>query len=86
MVVAMTPMGMVQMAGHQIIDMVTMRNCFVAAVRTVNVARRMRLAFVAGGTFVGVGIVNSKGMLIVVVAVPVMEVAVVKIIDVILMQ
>jgi hypothetical protein len=78
MVVAMITMGMVQPSIHEVIDMVPMGHGFVPAGRAVRVrADRLRR------TLDGIGRVDRDGMLINVTLVRVMQVAIMKIIDMI---
>lgn len=48
MVVAMVAVGMVQVAIHEVVDMVTVGDGFVAATRAMNVGGRVGAAVVAG--------------------------------------
>jgi hypothetical protein len=79
MVVAMITMGMVQPSIHKVIDMVPVGHGFVPAGRAVRVrADRLRR------TLDGIGRVDWDGMLINVTLVRVMQVAIMKIIDMII--
>jgi hypothetical protein len=79
MVVAMIAMGMVQPSIHEVIDMVPMGHGFMPAGRAVRVrAGRLR------GAVHGIGRVDWNGMLINVILVRVMQMAIVKIIDMII--
>lgn len=76
MVVAMTTMGMVQPSIHEVIDVVPMRHGFVPAGRAVLVrADGLRRALH------GIGRVDRNGMLINVILVRMMQMAIMKIID-----
>ena len=78
MVVAMIAMGMMQPSIHEVIHMVPMRHGFVAAGRAMRVrADRLR------GALHGIGRGDRDGMLINVILVRVMQMAIVKIIDMI---
>jgi hypothetical protein len=80
MVVAMVPMGMVQPSIHEVIDMVPMGHGFVPAGRAMLVrAGRLRCALY------GIDRVDRDDMLINVILVRVMQMAIVKIIDVVAM-
>ena len=72
----MVAVRMMQPPAHEVIDMVTVRYCFVSAVRAVAMrAARLRRALH------GVGGVNRDGVLVDVIAVHVVEVAVMQIVD-----
>lgn len=79
-IVAMVAMRMMEMSINQIVHMVAMRNSGVATIRAMNMLRRV---FVGGKTrsaFAGIGRINSNRMFVHMVAVRMMQVAVVKII------
>ena len=79
----MPAMGMVQVPGHQIIDVVTVRHRFVAAMRAMLVARLMPPAFVARRTIVRVRPADPNRVLIVVVIMMMVQVPIMQIIHVI---
>ena len=77
--VAVIPVGMVQMPVHQVINMITVRNSRMPAVRAMNVVMVVTLAIMAHAT-VRVGVRDRNGMLVVVVLMgavkmPVMQVS-----------
>ena len=49
MIIAMVTVRVVQVAIDEVVDMVSVWNCFVTAIRSVNVARIMSAASVGGG-------------------------------------
>jgi hypothetical protein len=85
MIVAVVTMRVVQMVGHQVIHMVAVRHLGMATVRTMHMRFRVPSAGVlrrAGG---GVGGGHGQNMLVHMVAVDVVQVAVMQVIDVSLM-
>ena len=82
MVVTMVVVGMVQVAIDQIVRVVAVGHGFVSAARSVHVARFMACAMMIGRAAVGVVRRNFERMLIHVVAVDVVQMAVVQIINV----
>ena len=78
MVVAVVTVRMVQMAIDEVIDVVAMRHRFVAAAGAMHVA----VAVMVGGADVRVGGADGDGVFIDVVAVRVVQVAVVQVINV----
>ncbi len=80
-VVAMTVVGVVQMAVDEVVHMVAVRNGFVAAVRAVGMVGPMAFARVPLGAIDGVGGAHVKDVLIDVVVMHRVEMTVVKIID-----
>jgi hypothetical protein len=77
----MIAMRMVQSAVYDVVDMVTMRDRFMSAVRTVGVqAMNVRRAFH------GIGGAHQNDMFVHVIVVHMVEMAIVKIIDVALMR
>ncbi len=74
---------MVQMAIHQVIHVIAMRNRFVAAVRTVSVRLLMRRAGVVRRAFLRVRCRHLDLMVVHMIAVSVMQVAIVQIIRVV---
>jgi hypothetical protein len=83
MIVAMVSMWMVQVAFHQVIDMVSMRNRLVAATWTMNVTRLMAAAAMTRGAALWVGCGYLNHVLAHFFSVRMMKATVVKIIDVI---
>jgi len=84
-IVAVAVVRMVQMAIDQIIHMAAVRDGFVAAIRTVDMPGVMAGACVTGRAGVRVGGVDGQIMLVEVVAVGLMEVAVVDVVGVAVM-
>jgi hypothetical protein len=82
-IVAVIPMGMMQMSVDQIVHVVAMRDGLMPASRTVLVRTLMPAAPVPGGTAVGIGRRHLDGVLVDMVAVHVMQMAVVQVVDVI---
>ena len=54
MVVAVVAVGVVEVAGHQVIDVIAVRHRLVAAAGAVHMARLMPSAAMVGGAAVGV--------------------------------
>jgi len=77
-VVAVAAVGVVQMAAHQIIDVIAVRHRFMTAVRTVLMVRGVAAAFVIGRAGVAIGIAHLQAVFIHVAVVDVMQVTVVK--------
>jgi hypothetical protein len=75
-------MRMMQMAVHQVIDMVAMRHGFVAAVSAVNVCLLMGRAVVVRRAFLGIRRGHLDLMVFHTITVSVMQVAIVQIIGV----
>ena len=71
MVVAVAVLLMVQVSGDKVVDVVTMRNCLVAAVFSVNVRRVVTRAVMSVGAISGVLAADLKRVLI---NVPIMHV------------
>jgi hypothetical protein len=82
-VVAVPPMGMVEMASDEVVDVVTVWHRFVAASGAVCVVRRVFAARVCGGAGRGVGGADIERALVHVPIVRVVEVAVVEVVDVV---
>lgn len=82
MVVAVVAVGVVQVAGHQVIGVVAVRHGFMTAARSVLVPLLVLAAVVRRRAARGVGCVDGELVLLDLVAVDVMEVAVVEVIDV----
>ena len=81
-IVAVSAMRMVQMAVHQVINMIAMRHGFVAAVGTVSVLLLMSRAIVVRRAFLRIRRGHLNLMVVHMVAVSVMQMAIVKIIRV----
>jgi hypothetical protein len=81
-IVAVSAMRMMQMAIHQVINMVAMRHGFVAAVSTVSVGLLMGRAAVVRRTLLRIRRGHLNLMVVHMIAVSVMQVAIVKIIGV----
>jgi hypothetical protein len=81
-IIAMSAVRMVQMAIHQVINVVAMRNGFVAAVRTVSVGFLMGCTAVVRRTFVRIRSCHLNVMVVHMIAVSVMQMAIMKIIGV----
>jgi hypothetical protein len=64
MVVAMRSMGMMQMSIHEIVDMVPMRNCGVAAIRAVDVIVGVPTTVMVGRAGTRVGRTNCQLVLL----------------------
>jgi hypothetical protein len=78
----MPAVRMMQVAVDQVVDMVAMRYRFVAAAGAVHVVGRMAAADVARGTDRRIRRIDGDHMLIDMVAVEVMQVAIVQVVDV----
>ena len=81
MVVAMVAVRVVQVAVDQVVDVVTVRDGFVAATGAMDVAGLVAAAFVLGRAAVGVGGRDRDHVLVDVVAMRMVQVAVVQVID-----
>jgi hypothetical protein len=84
-VVTMISMGMVQVPVDKIVDMVAMWHRLVTAPRAMNVARRMSATVVAWRALVGVVRADFELVLVYVIAMRMVQVPIVKIIDMIAM-
>lgn len=76
MVIAMIPMGVMQMIANPIVYMVAVRYGLMAAARPMLVIRVMAAALMVGGTPIRIGVAYCKDVLIDVIAVHVVEVAI----------
>lgn len=85
MVVAMVAVRVVQVAVDQVVDVVTVRDGFVAATGAMDVAGLVTAAFVLGRAAVGVGGRDGDHVLVDVVAMRMVQVAVVQVIDMAIM-
>ena len=81
MVVAMVTVRMVQVAVDQVVDVVTVRDGFVATTGTMDVAGLVAAAFVLGRAAVGVGGRDGDHVLVDVVAMRMVQVTVVQVVD-----
>ena len=81
MVVAMVTVRMVQVAVDQVVDVVTVRDGFVAATGAMDVAGFVAAAFVLGRAAVGVGGRDGDHVLVDVVAMRMVQVTVVQVVD-----
>ena len=81
MIVAVRSVRVMQMAVHQIINMVAMWHCFVAAVCSMRVGLLVCRAAVIGRTTFGIVCIHRNCVVIHVSTLRVMQVAIVKIID-----
>jgi hypothetical protein len=79
-IVTVKPMGMMQVAVDQVIEMVPVGNCLVATIRTVNMRFIMSRAGVAWRTSLRIHRVHAKVVVVNMIALRVMQVAVVKIV------
>lgn len=86
MVIAVTVVRMVQVALHQVVDMVTMRDRFMPTAFSMNVAGIMSRAGVIRCALVRVGFTDLKHVLVNVALVQRMQVAIVEIVDVTIVQ
>ena len=80
MVVTMVSMRMMEASIHEVVGVISMRNRFMATIRSMHMSRVMPLR--AGFATVRIGFVNRQTVLIVMAFVGVVQVAVVQIIDV----
>jgi hypothetical protein len=78
----MVAVRMVQVAVDEIVNVVPVRHCRVAAVRTVNMARSVVVAVMIVNAAVGVGRRHFEDALVDVIAVRVVQMAVMQIVDV----
>lgn len=81
MVVAMITMWVVQMAINQIVHMISMRHCFVATTRTMHMGSIVAAAPMVWCTLIRIGRRCLDDVFVDVVAVHVMEVAVVEVVN-----
>jgi hypothetical protein len=81
-IVAVDAVGVVEVAVHQVIDVIPVRHRLVAAIRAVNVLLVVREAIMAWRTFLGIRRAHLNVMVVHVIAVGVVEVAIVKIVHV----
>ncbi|MCI0351079.1 MAG: hypothetical protein L0Z53_16765 [Acidobacteriales bacterium] len=85
MIVAVRAARAVQVSGYQIVDMLTVRNRLMSAARSVLVFRTMAGALVVWRALLCVCSVNGNCVLVNVIAVHMMEMAVMQVIDVVSM-
>ncbi|SEO01275.1 hypothetical protein SAMN05216404_11014 [Nitrosospira multiformis] len=86
MIVAMVIMGMVKMASDQIIHMISVRHGFVPAVGAMYMPLRVTFAFMSRSTVLRIDLTDVYGMLIDMVAVGIMQMAIVKIADMVIVR
>ena len=86
MMIAMAAMRMVEVASNQIVHMITMRNRFMATGRTMNMIGWMSGAVVPRGAIIGVRTADSYRMLIIMIAMMVVQVAIVQKINMVLVD
>ncbi len=84
-VIAVIAMWMVQMAVDEVVDMIAVRHRFVAAARSMDVTRFMSRASVVGRAAVRIRLADLNDMFVYMVAVGMMQVAVMQIVDMIAM-
>lgn len=82
MVVAVVTVRMVQMAVHQVINVIAMRHGFMATAWAMYMACRMAVALVAWGTALGVEGVDHQAMFIDMIAMHMVQVAVMQVVNV----
>ena len=80
MIITVIAVGMVQTACDQIVDMVAMRNGFVATARSVNVSGIMSAAVMVGRATIRVLVAHLNPMLVDMIGVRMMKMAIVEII------
>jgi hypothetical protein len=80
MIVAVVPVGMVQVALHQIVGMAIMQHGLMAAIGSVSMIRLVRVAMVIRRALVLIGLTRRESVLVHVVSVYVMQVAIVQIV------
>ena len=80
MIVAVAVVRVVQVAVYQVVGVVAVGNALVTAIRTVYVAGLMGAAIVLGRALVGMLSVGRDAMIVDVIAVKIMDVAIVKVI------
>ena len=85
MIVAVTVMRMVQVVADEIVDMVAVRDCLVAAVRTMLVSGVVFGAGMTAGALIRIHFGNLHRMLIVVVTVRAVHVPFVQVVDMVAM-
>ena len=85
-VIAMTVMGIMQMAADQVVDMISMRHSLMAAPRSVHVSLLMPGTFMPGCAVFRIGLRDGYNVLINMAAVRVVQMAIVQIVNVIVMN
>jgi hypothetical protein len=80
-VVAVSLVRVMQMAIHQIVDVIAVRNSFVTTVRVMNVVSRMRSAIMLGGALLRIAPAHRKFVIIDVITMEMMHVAVVQVVS-----
>lgn len=79
-------MRMMEVPGNEIVDMVAVRNGFMAAAGSVEVGGIVSAASVGGGASVGIRRGDGKNVLVDVVTVGLVEMAIMQVVDVAIMQ
>ena len=69
MIVTVVAVGVMQMAIHQVIDVISVRYCLVTAVGSMAMRFVMSVALVLGSTFLRIGRVDLQAMIVHVIAV-----------------
>ena len=85
-IVTMISVWMMQMAVHQIVDVIPVRNCFLATPWSMNMVGIMSVAIVVWRTDIGIGFVDIKRMLINMVTVHVMQMTIMEIVHMIVVN
>lgn len=79
----MSAMRMVQVSGDEVVNVIAVRNRFMATINAVNVVRRVPLTDMAHRAIVRVRLIDGDPVLIVMIPVMAMEVSVVQVVDVV---
>jgi hypothetical protein len=85
MVIAVIAMWMMQVAVHQIVDVIAMRNRFVSATRAVHVIWRVAAAVMGGRASVRVFCAYLKSVLVDMIAMRMVQMAIMQVVDVVAM-
>jgi hypothetical protein len=83
MIIAVIAVRMVQMAGDEIVDVVAMWDCFVAATGSVNVSRIMSGAAMVGRATIRILVAYFNPMLVHMIRVGMVKMSIVEVIDVV---
>jgi hypothetical protein len=86
MIIAMPIMRVMQMSVHQIIDMITMRNCLMSASESMDMALIMAATRVLSGTRVRIGGAYRNDVLINMALMRMMQVSIMQVVDVAFMH
>lgn len=81
----MIPMGMMKVTGDEVIDMVAMGDCLVTTAGAVPMPHLMPAAAVLGGAGARIGGAHRDGMLVGMIAMGVMEMAIMQVVDMTIM-